>query len=213
MLKRVYVWEFPVRLTHWLNFLSILALSVTGFYVGAPFIHAIRENQFIMAQMRFIHFVSAYVFAACFFIRIYWLFAGNRYARWDQFLPLTSERRKNLTATAAFYCYIKGECPPVTGHTGLAGITYLLLFILFLLEVLTGFALYAESHGGGLWTLLGGWLLWVLSTGTIRLIHHGIMWLIIPFVIIHVYISWHNDRIERCGLISSIFSGYKTLEH
>jgi len=35
------------------------------------------------------------------------------------------------------------------------------------------------------------------------------MWCIWIFVIIHVYISWHNDIIERNGLISSIFSGYK----
>jgi Ni,Fe-hydrogenase I cytochrome b subunit len=31
-------------------------------------------------------------------------------------------------------------------------------------------------------------------------------------VIAHVYISWHNDLIERNGLISSIFSGYKNME-
>ena len=30
--KKVYVWEFPVRLTHWLNVICLLVLSVTGFY-------------------------------------------------------------------------------------------------------------------------------------------------------------------------------------
>ncbi|HDY70958.1 MAG TPA: Ni/Fe-hydrogenase, b-type cytochrome subunit, partial [Nitrospirae bacterium] len=34
--KRVYAWEFPVRLTHWINVLCIIALSITGFYIGNP---------------------------------------------------------------------------------------------------------------------------------------------------------------------------------
>ena len=27
---RVYAWEFPVRFTHWINFLALTALSITG---------------------------------------------------------------------------------------------------------------------------------------------------------------------------------------
>ena len=30
-LERVYVWEMPVRLTHWVLFFSILILSATGY--------------------------------------------------------------------------------------------------------------------------------------------------------------------------------------
>jgi Ni,Fe-hydrogenase I cytochrome b subunit len=38
------------------------------------------------------------------------------------------------------------------------------------------------------------------------------MWLIIAFAIAHVYVGWLHDRVERSGLMSSIFSGYKTVE-
>lgn len=31
---RVYVWELPVRLFHWINALSILALAVTGYLLS-----------------------------------------------------------------------------------------------------------------------------------------------------------------------------------
>ncbi len=212
MSKRVYVWEFPVRLTHWLNFLSIAALSITGFYIGAPFIHATKENQFIMAQMRFIHFVSAYVFTLGFLIRIYWWFVGNKYARLDQFVPVSGERWKNLVETALFYAFLRRDLPRSTGHTGLAGITYFIVFLIFIVSILTGFALYAESHVGGFWKLMGGWLFSIMSTGTVRLIHHITMWLLIPFVIVHVYISVHNNLIEKNGLVMSIFTGYKTTE-
>ena len=38
MLQTTYVWEWPVRLTHWINVISIVVLSVTGFYIGNPFV-------------------------------------------------------------------------------------------------------------------------------------------------------------------------------
>jgi Ni/Fe-hydrogenase 1 B-type cytochrome subunit len=212
MMKRYYVWEFPVRITHWLNFLTIVVLSFTGLYIGAPFLHAVRENEFIMAQMRFYHYIAAYVFTASVLVRIYWLFAGNEYAHWSQFVPVSAERRKNLFGTTAFYCFLREHCPEVIGHTGLAGASYIVMFLLFLFQILTGFALYSQSHVGGLWMLLGGWLFKFINSGTVRLIHHLIMWVIAPFLVIHVYISWHNDRIERCGLISSIVTGYKAME-
>jgi Ni/Fe-hydrogenase 1 B-type cytochrome subunit len=135
---------------------------------------------------------------------------GNKYAKIDQFVPVKADRWKNVIDTALFYAFLKKNLPHSPGHTGLAGVTYFCLILLFLLEILTGFAMYSQSHVGGIWTLLGGWLLGVFTSGTIRLIHHLIMWLIAVFVIFHVYISWHNDRLERNGLMSSIFSGFKT---
>ena len=39
-LVRVYVWEWPVRMTHWCTAYAILVLACTGFYMGHPFIVA-----------------------------------------------------------------------------------------------------------------------------------------------------------------------------
>jgi Ni,Fe-hydrogenase I cytochrome b subunit len=73
---RVYAWEFPVRFTHWINFLCILALSVTGFYIGSPFIHAYSSKQWIMGWTRLIHFIAAYAFLMSVIIRMYWGLVG-----------------------------------------------------------------------------------------------------------------------------------------
>ena len=35
-LQRVYVWELPVRLYHWVNALCVVILCVTGYVVGRP---------------------------------------------------------------------------------------------------------------------------------------------------------------------------------
>ena len=42
-LANVYVWEWPVRITHWLNAITIWVLSVTGLYMGFPFLTAPGE--------------------------------------------------------------------------------------------------------------------------------------------------------------------------
>jgi len=212
MEKKLYVWEFPVRLTHWLNVLSITALFVTGLYVGAPYFRAISEDQLIMAQMRYIHFIAGYVFTVSVLIRIYWWFAGNKYARLNQFIFVNSERWKDTIDTALFYVFLKKDIPHDPGHTGIAGLTYFCMFMLFLLQILTGFALYSETHVGAFWTLMGGWLFSIIGAGPVRLIHHLIMWAIGIFLVLHIYISLHNDIAEGNGLISSIFSGYKSME-
>lgn len=212
MLERVYVWEFPVRLTHWINVLCIVSLSVTGFYIGNPFIHATSANQYIMGWMRLIHFVSAYLFTVSFLVRIYWSFAGNKYANWRVFNPFSTAKLKELKEITKFYLFLKKEPPTGAGHTACATYVYLGLFVLFIVEILTGFALYSQSHHGIFWKLIGGWLLAIFSAPTLRLYHHLIMWFLIAFSIAHVYIGWFLDREEKSGIMSSIFSGYKTVE-
>lgn len=206
---RVYAWEFPVRFTHWINFICIVALSITGFYIGNPFIHAYSTKQYIMGWMRFIHYVAAYAFLMSLIIRIYWAFMGNKYANWKVWFPFTAERWRDLIAGIKFYMLISKKPPYAVGHTATAGITYLFVFLLFAFEIFSGFAIYSLNHKGFVWTLLGGWLLSILQLQTIRLLHHLAMYVIIAFVFVHVYIAWWLDSKEKNGLMGSIFGGYK----
>ncbi len=59
-LHEKYVWEVPVRVTHWVNFLAIIILSATGIYIGAAKPLAQSPSQFVMGWIRFIHFTAAY---------------------------------------------------------------------------------------------------------------------------------------------------------
>ncbi len=86
-LVRVYVWQIPVRVTHWLIALSIVVLSVTGLYIGQP-VHdraGPAAQSFVMGWMKVIHGYTAYVFIAAVLARVIWMFTGNKYARWDKF--------------------------------------------------------------------------------------------------------------------------------
>ncbi len=206
---RVYAWEFPVRFTHWINVLCICVLSVTGLYIGNPFLHALSSREYVMGWMRFVHFVAAYTFMMSMIVRIYWAFAGNRYASWRVWIPLTGRQWRDIWSTVKFYLFLSRRPPRAVGHTALAGVTYLFVFGIFVFEIISGFALYSLTHQGVLWTVLGGWLTAVMHLQAIRLYHHLAMYVIAAFAVIHVYIGWYLDLKERNGLMGSIFSGYK----
>ncbi len=136
----VYVWQLPVRITHWVTVISIGVLTVTGIYIATPFLGTTgpASNQYLMGSVRFIHFVTAFVFTASVLFRIYWAFVGNTYARWHQFLPVTAARRRDARRMLGYYVFLRREPPAEVGHNPLAGITYLVVFALFLLQIITG---------------------------------------------------------------------------
>src|ERR1039457_3832485 len=85
---RVYVWEQPVRVSHWLIFLLVVVLSFTGYYIHNPFIVAKSTRTFLMATMRFIHVVAGFGFISAFLLRLYWFFMGNNWSNWRGFVPI-----------------------------------------------------------------------------------------------------------------------------
>ena len=203
---RVYVWEVPVRLTHWVNTLAILVLSGTGFYIGNPFIPG---SVYLMGWMRAIHRLTAYVFVASLLLRTYWAFAGNQWASWRTLFPyLTPEGRQGMGQTFRFYTFIRRRPPGEIGHNPLAGTTYSLVVLLMVVEVVTGFALLSLAKGGW-WSVAFGWVFGVLSPQGTRLLHHLIMWLLLGFAVHHVYSAILMDAEEKNGLMTSIFTGYK----
>ncbi|HZC06021.1 MAG TPA: Ni/Fe-hydrogenase, b-type cytochrome subunit [Ktedonobacterales bacterium] len=211
--ETVYVWDMPLRISHWLNVLSIVALSVTGYYIAAPFIQTqgAATNQFLMGTVRFVHFVFAFMFSATVLFRIYWAFAGNHWANWRQFIPTSRARLRSLRRMLRYYTFFRSRPPEVIGHNPLAGVTYVGLYGLFALQIITGFALYALPLHSGFIPWAFGWINIVFGEQYVRLAHDFTMWLIIAFTIHHVYSAILIDIEERSGLVSSIVTGYKTL--
>jgi Ni/Fe-hydrogenase 1 B-type cytochrome subunit len=209
----LYVWDLPVRITHWVNVFSIVILSVTGFYIADPFIttEGPATTQYIMGTVRLIHYITAFIFTISVLFRIYWAFAGNKYARWSQFLPASHRRWRDLVRMVRYYTFTRRDPPPEIGHNPLAGITYIGLYVLFGLQIVTGFALYSLPYHDG-WLKVGfGWIVIQFGAQPVRLLHYLIMFLIIAFTIHHVYSSVLIDIEEQSGLVSSIITGRKSL--
>ena len=206
-----YIWEWPVRLTHWTNAISIAVLSLTGYYIGHPFITAPETADYVMGWTRFTHFVFAYVFTLSIISRLIWAGVGNRHCTWKVFFPwLTTSGRRNMWKVFKYYTFTNKEIPrDVWGHNSLAAVTYSVVMLLFLTQIVTGFALYGQFNPGGFWSSIFGPLLVWIGPQWLRLIHHMVMWLLIGFTIHHVYSAWLMDVKERNGTLGSIFGGYK----
>lgn len=218
--KAEYIWQLPVRITHWINVLSIAILAITGIYIAHPFMYdpntflgigwlSTLTGGYFMGTVRFIHFVTAFIFTSSVFFRIYWMFMGNKYASWRQYLPVRRERRRGIRRMLGYYLFVRRVPPAMIGHNPLAGTAYSVLMILYLFQIITGFALYSLPFDRGLWPTLFGWVILVFTTPVVRIIHTILMWMMIAFVVHHVYTAILIDIEEHSGLMSSIFTGYK----
>jgi Ni/Fe-hydrogenase 1 B-type cytochrome subunit len=209
-LVRVRVWDLPVRLVHWLIVFSILVLSVTGFLIGDP-VFRFAGTSYWVTWDKAIHMVTAYIFIALILARVIWMFRSpNRWCRWTEWIPTTKARWSLLVPSLRYYLFLDREGPPVVGHNPLAGMAYTVLYLMFGIEILTGVTLWGVQ-GEGWAASLTGWLIPLVSLQTIRFIHHMIMWLIVAFLVHHVYSAMLLDRVEKSGVNSSIFSGFKFL--
>ena len=141
-----------MRITHWLIAVSIVVLSATGLYIGHPFITVSgpASQRFVMGWIKVIHGYTAYVFITAVIARLIWMFTGNRYAHWDKFIPVRSERRQGLWPTLKFYLFALRKPPGFVGHNPLAGATYTLVFGLYFVAIVTGLAHARRQRGRGL---------------------------------------------------------------
>ena len=124
----------------------------------------------------------------------------------------TKEGRKNITATFTYYTFLRKATPYVVGHNALAAMAYSGVFVLIVIQIVSGLALYGQFAPGGFWDGIFNPILVGFGAQTLRLTHHIIMWLLIGFAIHHVYSAWLMDTKEKNGTLSSIFGGYKFIE-
>ncbi|MGC9270720.1 Ni/Fe-hydrogenase, b-type cytochrome subunit [Acidiphilium sp.] len=213
----VYVYELPVRIWHWVMALAITILAVTGFFIADP-IWPLQVgqpyNHYLMGDIRFTHFVSAYVLALAMVVRVYWAIVGNRYAR-EIFLPPVWSRawRGEFLKTIRWYLLIERETSKEIGHNPLAQTAMFAMFVLgVIFEIITGFALYGEGVGYGSWSydLFTRWVVPLFgSSQTVRSWHVLGMWYLILFVIVHVYMAIREDIMSRQTIISTMINGWR----
>ena len=203
---RLYIWQVPVRITHWVIVGCIVVLSITGAYIADPFLIPAGGN--VMTTVRVIHILTAFVFLAAGTVRTIWLLLGNRFARWSAFIPTSKKQATELFRQAGFYAFLRRDLPKVLGHNQLAATAYLALFGFLLLETITGFALDGIGGAQPAGTIFG-WLSDFFGPQLLRLVHHLSMWAILAIAIFHIYSCVLVDHLEKNGLMSSIFSGYK----
>jgi Ni/Fe-hydrogenase 1 B-type cytochrome subunit len=207
----VYLWELPIRAMHWIAVLCIIALTVTGLYIGMPYFIAGGDTgqHFLMGWVRFVHFAAAAFLVTTGIIRAYWLFAGNKFERLPALFPVRSRDWVNMWKQVKYYLMIQPEkAPHYLGHNPLQQLSYTAIYAVALTMVVTGFAMYGQSDPSGFFYRAFNWV-GILFGGmpVVRFIHHVLTWAFLIFIPIHVYLAIRADHLERTGVISSIISG------
>lgn len=204
----VYVWQYPLRLSHWGLVISIAFLSFTGYYIQNPFIVG-QRNPFLMGWFRFAHEAFGMAFIAFFLIRVYLFFGGDRWVRWRAMIPLRKAQWKEMIEVFRFYAFIRRRPVSKVGHNALAAASYIGIYTLMFVEIVTGLVMFNWLSQGPILTMFLGWIPRFISIQNIRLIHYCLMYVFIAFAIIHVHLCLTVSRAEKRGLMDSIFTGYK----
>ena len=212
---RLYIWEAPVRMFHWVNVLCVVVLAVTGYMIATP--PALREaseayQSFWFGWVRFTHFAAAYIFVVNIAVRAYWAFAGNRFARWSNYVPYRREHWREIGAYLKRYLLLTVRVPVVLAESRLQSTTYALMLLFVAFQVVSGFGMYAAMSESW-FPQLFAWIVPLMGGDmAVRQWHHLVMWVILVFAIIHIYLVFFTDWIERRAVFSSIVNGWKFFE-
>lgn len=205
---------------HWIAAVCIVLLIITGFYIGRPFFMAgsypgvpsYAGSPLIMSWMRFLHFAAAGVLIATGIVRLYWLFAGNRFERWSALFPVKKRDWVNMWRMTKYYLMLDNRAPHYLGHHPMQQLTYTGIYVITALMVITGFALYGRSNPGGFFDVTFGWVNYLFGgIPMTRWVHHVLTWVYLIFIPMHIYLAMRAEIMERTGTISSIVSGGRWL--
>ncbi len=215
----IYVYEGPVRLWHWINALAIIVLAVTGYFIGEPLptLSGEASDRFLMGYIRFAHFSAGYVLIVGLLLRAYWAFAGNEHAR-QIFIPpfLRSSWWGEVLHEIKWYMFLANEPKKYVGHNPLATLVMHVMFVWgAVFMVFTGLALYGEGAGMDTWQYrwFSSWVIPLFGNSQwVHTYHHLGMWVIILFVIVHVYAALREDIMSRQSILSTMISGWRTFK-
>jgi Ni/Fe-hydrogenase 1 B-type cytochrome subunit len=207
----VYVWQYPLRLVHWGLVIAIGVLSVTGYYIHDPFIVGQSHRPFLMGWFRLVHEAFGMLFLALFLLRLYLFFGGNKWEGWRQFIPLSKDRLREMWEVTKFYAFIRPTPVSKIGHNQMAAFSYVGLYSLILVEILTGLVLYQRLLHNAFLLVLVGWIPRLIGIQYLRLIHFFLMYVFVAFGIFHVHLCMLVSRAEKRGLMDSMFIGYKII--
>jgi len=207
----VYLWDWPIRAMHWIAAISLVVLAVTGLYIGRPYFvrgGAEAADPFFMGWVRFTHFAAAALLVMTGIVRVYWLFAGNKFERFPALFPIFPRDWANMWKQVRYYLMLEEHPPHYLGHNPMQQLSYTGVYLVTVIMVVTGFALYGQSNPDGIFYKAFNWVgIAMGGMPVVRFIHHVFTWAFLIFIPIHVYLALRADTMERTGVVSSIITG------
>ena len=136
-LKEYPVWDRTTRWFHWINFVTMIGLIGVGLVIFYAKTLGISTDGKIL--LKTIHVYIGYVFCLNLVWRMVWGFIGNKYARFKAILPggkgFFTMLREYQTG------FRTGNIQYYQGHNPAARLMITLLFVLLLIQAMTGLVL------------------------------------------------------------------------
>jgi Ni/Fe-hydrogenase 1 B-type cytochrome subunit len=164
-----------------------------------------------MGWFRFIHMAFAMLFLAFFLLRMYLFFVGDRWTTWRAMVPLKKSQWTEMLEVMKFYAFIRPTPVSKVGHNAMAAASYIGIYSLVLVEIVTGLVMYNWLRPTAFLGFLVGWIPGLINIQSLRLIHFFLMFVFIAFGILHVHLCLIVSSAEKRGLLDSIFTGYKII--
>lgn len=210
-----YEFSIGYRLTHWIRFFAITILTISGFYIAYVGVSPEITNEpvlFMNAKWRAVHMVAAFVLIAVLFYKTY-LFIFDKLSRKELVSFYDFLSPKIWIAQIKYYLFL-GPHPHVKGtYNPLQFASYFFFYVVVFMICLTGMVLYAHVYHEGLGGLFYEPMrvveVWMGGLANVREIHHICMWIILIFVVAHVYMAVFNAIKGKNGAMDAIISGYK----
>ena len=214
-----------MRINHWVIAICMVAAVVTGLYIGHPYYQSfIAEpalNKWVMAWNRWVHFMVAIIFDVSSIVIAYLYFFSRFEKSYKKIIP-TGKNISEFMAVVINLLTFNRVKKFDSSHSDSFNTVYFTIFHLLLAWMLfTGLQLYVHGLESGI-SSIGSWwpsMLhlvtdWTVSAtgGTymdVRISHHTTMYIIIIWVMFHIYYQVWRTIFWQEGDISIAFGGSK----
>ena len=232
--KKVERMTSAMRIIHWVNFFSMIVAIATGLYIAAPyyqtFIADPAVDKYVMAWNRWGHFIVAIIFDVTSIVVAYLYFFSRFEKPYKKVLP-TGKNIKEFFAVLVNLLTLNRSKKFDSSHSDSFNTVFFTIFHLLLAwMLLTGLQLYVhglesgESSIGAWWpAMLHLFTDWTIPVShalvgssvqdatlmDVRISHHITMWLIITWVVFHIYYQVWRTIFWQEGDIAIAFGGSK----
>lgn len=180
-MKKILVWDLPLRVFHW--------LLVTAFIIAY-----LTEDDWLI-----VHVWAGYLIAGLLVFRIVWGFMGNHYARFNTFICQPGESINYVKEVVAL------KAKRYLGHNPAGALMIVFLLTSLLLTTITGIAVYGADQAAG---PLGG-IIGSANEKLWEEVHEFFANFTVLLIIVHITGVIVESYLHDENLVKSMWNGYK----
>nr|WP_297347691.1 cytochrome b/b6 domain-containing protein [uncultured Glaciecola sp.] len=184
-MQKLYIWDFPTRLFHWL-----LVIAIASQYVTAELIDDAIQW----------HFYGGYFILGLLIFRLIWGIWGAYYAKFSQFI-VSPQRAIQYSTT-----FTKSNYKPILGHNPLGAYSIIFILTVLLTQAISGLFITDDIfHSGPYYNAIGDdtrdIMNWLHNQG------FKAVWL---FLSLHIGAMIVYKFAKKQNLVVSMITGYKS---